>query len=130
MMLVDHPGSGWSGSSVVARICYHHCYQVVIGTANRRRKHAYRPDLSPSEAHLLLHLLVDPDPRVDRAGADGARAQLPVVVLHPRPLCGTGDAKGDVAAPTIEHAIGHSRNRGSSASRNPSPRRLKPSTTS
>ena len=32
MVLVDRPGSGWSGSSVVARICYQHCYQVVSGS--------------------------------------------------------------------------------------------------
>src|SRR5262245_48207520 len=31
MVPVDHPGSGWSGSSVVARIYYHRCYQVISG---------------------------------------------------------------------------------------------------
>jgi hypothetical protein len=32
MVLVDHRGSGWSGSSVVAENCYHGCYQVVSGS--------------------------------------------------------------------------------------------------
>ena len=32
MVRVDHPGSGWSASSVVARICYHRRYQVIRGS--------------------------------------------------------------------------------------------------
>ena len=31
MVRVDHPGSGWSGSSVVAESCYQPCYQKVSG---------------------------------------------------------------------------------------------------
>src|SRR5688572_2697698 len=38
-----------------------------------------------SMPHLLLHLLVDPDAGIDRAGTDRAGAQLALVVLHPRP---------------------------------------------
>src|SRR5262244_1176588 len=32
MVPVDHPGSGWNGSSVVARIRYRRCYQGVRGS--------------------------------------------------------------------------------------------------
>src|SRR5436190_5290522 len=49
------------------------------------RSRTRRSGSATSEAHLLLHLLVDPDPRVDRAGADRTCAQFAVVVLHPRP---------------------------------------------
>src|SRR5215470_20318786 len=34
---VDHPGSGWSGSSVGARICYYCCYQTVSGSISLRQ---------------------------------------------------------------------------------------------
>src|SRR5215470_6415161 len=35
MVRIDPHRSGWSGSSVVARICYHRCYHVVSGSRER-----------------------------------------------------------------------------------------------
>src|SRR5215831_4716884 len=43
------------------------------------------PRLPASVTHLLLKVLVDPNARVDGAGADSPGAQLAVVVFHPRP---------------------------------------------
>src|SRR5262245_35197386 len=70
---------------------------------------AYKPrSAARLEAHLLLHRLVDPDSRVDRARPDGARAQLAIVVLHPGPP-GREDIGGwqpDVRR-LVEHLDGH-----------------------
>src|SRR5882672_8002641 len=38
-----------------------------------------------SMAHLLLEILIDPDPGVDRSRTNGAGAQFAGVVLHPGP---------------------------------------------
>src|SRR5262245_61421620 len=67
-----------------------------------------------SVAHLLLHLLVDPDAGVDRARALGADAQLALVVLHPRPpgAVDVGDWQPDIGRlvedldrEDLEHAL-------------------------
>src|SRR5215218_9152255 len=36
-------------------------------------------------AHLLLEILVDPYPGIDRSRTDGAGAEFAAIVLHPRP---------------------------------------------
>src|SRR5450631_4027131 len=38
-----------------------------------------------SEAHLLLHVLVDPNARMDRARTHRARAQFAAIILQPWP---------------------------------------------
>ena len=61
-----------------------------------------------SEPHLLLQLLVDPDARVDRAGAHGAGAQLAAVVLHPRPPAGVDVGRGQHRSPAPSPGSGAS----------------------
>src|SRR5215470_12603463 len=55
MVPVDHPGSGWSGSSVVADIRYHDCYRVISGSATTgpslRDRHPGCPASKGTPAH-------------------------------------------------------------------------------
>src|SRR5215470_8256720 len=87
MVPVDHPGSGWSGSSVVADIRYHDCYRVISGSATtgpslRDRHpgcHASKGTPAHQEGHTRWTAIIPDGAETDRRRRPaGATSTLPI----------------------------------------------------